>query len=140
MINIEKLEKDLNRIADNTKRRIATIMIDTIKESINIEDIEDIYPANFYNNGVPEVSIFILTKTSIYVTSLVKDESLTHIEIDKISKDKIDYIRLKQYVSGIILDVNFINGRVITLNSSKDSSGSGETIYKKFIYRVIRNY
>lgn len=138
MFNEKKLRKELDGFRNMFDY---DWMLETLVKFAG--NLEMIYPKNIFDRSSKNIELIAYKNRNIYISSFNEDEQC--IEIDKIERYKVDYLKIKQYsgVSSIngnlILEIHLENGEVIILDSKKDSNNSFVKDYEEFIMEIIKN-
>ncbi|MCR1848273.1 hypothetical protein NSA42_03185 [Paeniclostridium sordellii] len=141
MFNEEKIRREIKGLRDDLD---INWILSTLEKFIGKDSLQMIYPKNIFDRLSEDIEIIVYSKNSIYKATINKKE--TCVEVDKIDKSKLDYLKIKQYSGekslngNLVLEIYINNGEVITLNSEKDSRNMFVDDYKSFIYEVIKNF
>lgn len=141
MFNVEKIKEEIKGFRDEMD---INWILETLEKYIEKDSLQMIYPKNIFDRLSEDIEMIAYSKNSIYKAKVNKKEAC--VEVDKIDKSKLDYLKIKQYSGerslngNLVLEIYLNNGEIITLNSEKDSKKNFLDDYKGFIFEVMKNF
>lgn len=141
MFNVEKIREEIKGFKYEMD---INWILETLEKSIEKDSFQMIYPKNIFDRLSEDIEMIAYSKNSIYKAKVNKKEAC--VEVDKIDKSKLDYLKIKQYSGerslngNLVLEIYLNNGEIITLNSEKDSKKNFLDDYKGFIFEVMKNF